>query len=182
MPKIICAECKAIENVEEAPEAMARVLCSSCRAHGGSAKKAQPPRKTKRRTIPSKQHGTRVMLPIKCSNCGKLDTLDYVPKGGDIDDVLCKACAAEAFGASSEWARIERYKKNDARKDQDFEFHCDECGRKDLLPFKPQPDRIYLCTRCHHEHETPRHDRIAGRQKAVDGIFVRRTPPGSKED
>lgn len=185
MPKIICAECKAIEDVEEAPSSMSGVLCSACKARGPrqqrSPKRAEsPPRK--RRNIPRKQHGTRVMLPIKCSECGKLDTLDYVPKGADFDDVLCKECAAKTFGDKSEWAKIEGYKQKDAQKDQEWEFHCDECGRKDILPFQPQPDRTYLCSRCHHEHETPSRERIAGRERAAGGVFIRRKSPDSSDD
>lgn len=179
MPKIICADCKAIETVEQAPPPMTRVLCSKCKAKPQvkpkGSKNDSSAKKGPRRNSPRKKHGTRVMLPIKCSECGKLDTLDYVPKGAAFNDVLCKECAAATFGPKSDWARIEGYKQQDAQKEnQEHEFHCDECGRKDLLPFKPQPERTYLCSRCHYEHETPQHERIADREEAAPGIFIRR--------
>lgn len=166
MPKIICARCKAIEDVKTLPEPGTTVLCTNCRLQGHKG----PARKIK--SIPRKQHGTRVMLPITCSECGEKDTLDYVPKGAALDEVLCRSCALKAFGPDSDWARVVRYKEKDAKKE--YEFSCDECGRTDYLPFEPREDRTYLCNLCRFDHDTPSKDRLAGREKTAGGVFIRR--------
>ena len=167
MPKIICAKCKAIEDVDEQPTS-GSVLCSRCQAearHKSSAKN--------RKSIPRKKHGTRVMLPIKCAECGAPDTLDYVPKGANLDEILCRACAREEFGDDSAWARVDRRKQREAG-GAEWAFTCDECGRKGYLPFEPQPDRIYECNLCRMDHDTPSRERLAGREKAGGGVFIRR--------
>jgi len=41
-------------------------------------------------------HGTRVARRIKCSACGKSDTIDFAPK--DPTKVLCRKCAFETYG------------------------------------------------------------------------------------
>lgn len=174
MPKIICANCKAIEDVDEAPPARTAVLCSDCKKHQRSPSASSPTRRNRRNSTPQRKHGTRVMLPITCVRCGDADTLDYVPKGADLDDVLCSKCAREEFGTDSDWARIERQKKKDSR--PDYEFTCDECGRTDYLHFEPKDDRTYLCNLCMMDHDTPSKDRLAGRQKAAGGVFIRRQP------
>ena len=168
MPKIICSQCKAIEDVAEEPAADTSVLCSKCRMHTPStARKVR-----KRKTIPRKKHGTRVMLPITCAECGGADTLDYVPKGADLDDILCRDCAREEFGTNSDWARIERKKKQEAG--AEWEFQCDTCGRTDYLPFEPKPDRIYDYNLCRLDHDVPSRERLQGREKAAGGVFIRR--------
>ena len=171
MPKIICARCKAIEDVDEETAARDTILCSKCEIASRSKSRA---RSEKRKSIPRKQHGTRVMLPITCAECGEPDTLDYVPKGADLDDVLCGKCAQEQFGSDSPWARIDRKKKG--QKDQEWEFECDECGRTDYLPFEPQPDRHYECNLCRLDHDTPSPERLSGKEKAAGGVFIRRNP------
>ncbi len=172
MPKIICANCKAIEDVEEAPPSMTAVLCSKCGVHQRKAK-AKPSTNTRRKSTPQKKHGTRVMLPITCVRCGKSDTLDYVPKGADLDDVLCSHCARQEFGTDSDWARIDRQKAKKSGKE--YAFDCDECGRTDYVPFEPKEDRTYLCNYCMMDHDTPKKERLAGRQKAAGGVFIRRS-------
>ena len=169
MPKIICAQCKAIENVAEEPSDDQSVLCSKCRMHSP----ANARKRRKRKTIPRKRHGTRVMLPITCGECGETDTLDYVPKGADLDDVLCRECAREEFGTDSDWARIEQKKKREAGGGE-WKFDCDTCGRTDYLPFEPQPEREYECNLCRLDHDVPSPDRLKGREKAAGGVFIRR--------
>lgn len=119
------------------------------------------------------------MLPITCSECGEKDTLDYVPKGAALDDVLCRACALKTFGPDSDWARIDRYKERDTQKE--YEFSCDECGRTDYLPFQPHKDRTYLCNLCRFDHETPSKGRLAGREKTAGGVFIRRRKPPEED-
>lgn len=189
MPKIICAQCKAIEDVDELPPAHTTVLCTECKTHTRRAQiKPTSPRtgpkipKNKPQSIPRKRHNTRVMLPITCKECGQPDTLDYVPKGANLDEILCRDCAAEIFGDDSDWARIEGYKKKDAEKDKEWEFQCDDCGRTDYLPFEPQDDRQYQCNLCRFEHDTPSPDRISGRKKAAGGVFIRRPPPSETSE
>lgn len=179
MPKIICAQCKSIETIDEEPAADETVLCSTCRQRSEAKQSAgRGTRRGKRKTVPRKKHGTRVMLPITCAECGETDTLDYVPKGADLDDVLCRDCAREEFGTDSDWARIERKK---AREHGDeWEFECDSCGRTDYLPFEPKPDRVYECNLCRYDHEVPSRDRLANREKAAGGVFIRRS--GSNDE
>lgn len=169
MPKIICARCKSIEDVDEQPDAQEAVLCSDCRA----VDESESSQKRRRKKVPRKEHGTRVMLPITCAECGEADTLDYVPKGAKLDEVLCRDCAREEFGTDSDWARIERTKQREAG-DREWEFECDSCGRTDYLPFKPKPDREYECNMCRLEHDTPSPDRLSGREEAAGGVYIRR--------
>lgn len=170
MPKIICTRCKSIEHVDDAPASASAVLCSKCGRQSRSDETR--PSRRRRKTSPRKKHGTRVMLPITCANCGTEDTLDYVPKGADLDDVLCSDCAREKFGTDSDWARVERKKARD--KGREWSFECDECGRTDWVPFEPKPDRTYLCNLCRFDHDTPSPERLAGREKAAGGVFIRR--------
>lgn len=169
MPKIICAQCKALEDVDKRPTGDADVLCSKCRARARSEGRER----RKRKTAPRKKHGTRVMLPITCAECGQSDTLDYVPKGADLDEVLCRKCAREEFGTDSDWARIERKKQREA--DGEWEFECESCGRTDYLPFEPKPDRVYECNLCRLDHDVPSPERLKGREKAAGGVFIRRS-------
>ncbi len=173
MAKIICAQCKSIEDVDDEPRAAETFLCSECRKADGSNAGKRSRKKEKSKSIPRKQHGTRVMLPITCAECGETDTLDYVPKGADLDDVLCSDCAREEFGTDSDWARIERTKEEEAD-DKEWRFECDECGRVDYLPFEPKPDREYECNLCRLDHDTPKKDRLSGREEAAGGVFIRR--------
>lgn len=178
MPKIICAQCKAIEDVEEAPSSIEPVLCSECKVHARPTSKlehASPSRRAKRKfkSVPRRKHGTRVMLPITCAECGASDTLDYVPKGADLDDVLCSDCAREQFGTDSDWARIER-KKSQESDGGEWAFECDTCGETDYLPFEPKPEREYTCNLCRFDHDTPSRERLEGREKAAGGVFIRR--------
>jgi CxxC-x17-CxxC domain-containing protein len=168
MPKVICAECKAIEDIDEAPASLTAFLCARCEA------RAAQPTKPSEKHIPRKKHGTRVMLPITCARCGKSDTLDYVPKGGDLDAALCGACAQQAFGDRKDWAKVQEEKKKDLRLEHPFQ--CSQCGRTDYLPFEPRRDREYECNLCRFDHELPSPDRIKGRESAGSGgVFIRRT-------
>lgn len=169
MPRIICGQCKTIENVEETPPRGQKVLCSKCAA--SPRRVSEGPKK--RKNIPRKSHGTRVMLPITCAECGKLDTLDYVPKGTKLEEILCSGCAQEKFGTDSDWARVDRAKEREA-KNKEWPFECSECGKTDYLPFEPYPDREFQCNMCRFEHEVPSHERLAGRKKAAGGVFIRR--------
>ncbi len=175
MPKIICTRCKNIEDVSEEMASEETFICSKCER--AARKKSRASARQRRKSIPRKQHGTRVMLPITCAECGETDTLDYVPKGADLDDVLCQDCAREQFGTDSDWARIERKKNKRNKADKEWEFECDECGRTDYLPFEPQPDRHYECNLCRLDHDTPSPERLSGREKAAGGVFIRRNSP-----
>lgn len=182
MEKIICSKCKSIEEVEQAPASTEAALCSECRKEksDGAPRSSdkhltkRSEQKTRDQSIPRKEHGTRVMLPITCMQCGETDTLDYVPKGADLDEVLCSDCARERFGSDSAWARIERSKQNETG-DREWKFECDECGRVDYLPFEPKPDRDYQCNLCRLDHDTPSKERLRGKQKAAGGVFIRRS-------
>lgn len=171
MPKVICSECQSIKDVESRPESTIDFVCSDCKK--GDRSSSPQGRKRKKKKIPRKDHGTRVMLPITCAECGQTDTLDYVPKGADLDDVLCSECARDQFGTDSDWARIDRAKEKESG-DKEWEFQCDECGRTDYLPFEPKDDRTYECNLCRLDHDTPSEDRLKDREVAAGGVFIRR--------
>lgn len=182
MPKVICTRCKSIEDVDDAPPSTEAVLCSDCRQKKKRpGKTRRSSRKKRNQSVPRKDHGTRVMLPITCAKCGETDTLDYVPKGAALDDVLCRECAREEFGTDSDWARMDRTKKNESD-DDEWEFECDKCGRTDYLPFEPKPDREYQCNLCRLDHDTPSKERLQGRKQAAGGVFIRRGDDSDDED
>jgi|SRR5690554_4325413 len=170
MPKIICADCKAIENVAQAPPPGTRAVCGDCQ----QARIEQ--RRGDKKNIPRRKHGTRVMLPITCSECGTKEILDYMPKGAKIEEVLCTPCARKLFGTDSPWARTDAAKRREQERESktSWEFKCAECGRDDLLPFFPKPGEDFFCKRCHQEQETPSKERLAGREKAGGGVFIRK--------
>ena len=50
----------------------------------------------RRRHAPRHRHNTRVSLPITCAQCGENDTLEYMPKGKKLDELLCNCvCKGE---------------------------------------------------------------------------------------
>jgi CxxC-x17-CxxC domain-containing protein len=122
-----------------------------------------------------KKHGTRVAVQIVCSECGKQDTLEYMPKGVKLTHVLCSACMGRATDPDSEWSMIEKERKE--ARPLDWEFLCSECGLKDYLPFEPHEDRFYECQRCLHDHEAPDPSRLAGKEEVKAHVFRRRAVP-----
>jgi CxxC-x17-CxxC domain-containing protein len=137
MAEIICDQCGARDEVPFEPKG-GKLYCTDCyRARQKKKRKNAPPRK---------KHGTRVSFPIECSRCGTEETLDYVPKGVKMSEILCTSCMADEEGPESEWTKVRREKALEEQ--NEWEIECPECGRTDYLGFEPKPDRIYKCERC----------------------------------
>lgn len=124
---------------------------------------------------PRKKHGTRVSFPIVCAECSKEEILDHVPKGVKFDEILCTTCMDERAGKDSTWATVRALKAEEQRRS--WEFRCAECEVVDTLPFKPDPEREYLCQRCFKDAPEPEVGGIADRaqlEKAGKGVLRRR--------
>jgi CxxC-x17-CxxC domain-containing protein len=55
---------------------------------------------------------------------------------------MCTACRKEEYGRSWRDLRAEAQRK-------DWPIVCAKCGADDTVPFKPLPDREFLCKACH---------------------------------
>src|SRR2546422_9696744 len=86
-------------------------------------------------------------LDITCADCGEVFPFsereqDYYRERGLSHPKRCKPCrdARRAnFGSGSRQPGAEREK---------FEIVCDQCGKTDSVPFKPQEGRPVLCGEC----------------------------------
>ncbi|MBA2664018.1 MAG: hypothetical protein H0U74_17140 [Bradymonadaceae bacterium] len=166
MAIINCSLCNAEEDVPFQPREGSSVLCRKC--FKAQPKPAGPPKKH----VPRTQHGTRVSLFIDCSECGKHDELDYVPKGTPMNEMLCNDCAAKRFGDASHWAEVSRAKESEAR--TEWAFICDDCGREDYLKFAPMASRTYQCNRCFSDQEVPAKERLQDKAKLESNVFIRK--------
>ncbi len=110
----------------------------------------QPPRD---RDDASERVPTRVAFRITCAQCGREDTLPLVPKR--MDGYLCRACAANAFGADSRGAE---------GLVDGFVFACAKCGTETRLPRAPKQAEGLLCPRCMSGEEVPHPERVHGSQ------------------
>lgn len=87
-------------------------------------------------------------LEITCAECGEVFSFaereqDYYRERGLSHPKRCKACrdARRAnFGSS-------RGGGSGAERER-FEIVCDQCGKTDNVPFKPQEGRPVLCSEC----------------------------------
>lgn len=124
---ITCSVCGKEDTLPFEPEHTAGVLCRECHAIYQSVLKE------KRAKNPRSKHGTRISLPITCAACGKRETLNYMPKGRKLDELLCSECAQAHFGENAEWIaerkRIEREhairlrtKKSERQLEKEAEF------------------------------------------------------------
>jgi hypothetical protein len=179
MAKIICARCQVEDEVDFEPSEEARILCASChdriRLEAQRVKEEQTqsaPERGPKKPPPRKKHGTRIFLPIECTACGKKETLDYVPKGGSLDEVLCSGCALKKWGEKSRWAEVARKKEKEQK--TEFEFVCIDCGRIDYLGTPPMKGRTYQCARCYYEHEEPHKERLEDRERVEKSVFIRK--------
>ena len=86
-------------------------------------------------------------LEITCAECGEPFPFtereqDYYRERGLSHPKRCKPCRdarRQNFGGAREGGGAEREK---------FEITCDQCGKPDSVPFKPQPGRPVLCSAC----------------------------------
>jgi CxxC-x17-CxxC domain-containing protein len=86
-------------------------------------------------------------LEITCAECGTPFPFsereqDYYRERGLSHPKRCKPCRdarRQNFGGAREGGGAEREK---------FEIVCDQCGKPDSVPFKPQAGRAVLCSYC----------------------------------
>jgi len=172
--RVTCTLCGKKDKVPFRPKPDQDVFCGDCfkfkREGVQRGREAQAPRV---------KHNTRVMLPIQCALCGKNETLDYVPKGIALQDILCSSCVRSTHGEESRWAEISE--KKVAEKQAEWSFDCSECGREDYLKFEPKPGEEYLCGRCFKEQEIPSPERLEGRKKVGPAVFIRKSKSRDQE-
>jgi hypothetical protein len=161
MPTIVCDVCGKADQIKYLPaDEAAQIMCNDC---------FKTIKEERERSIPRKAHGTRVSFPIKCAECGKNETLDYIPKG-HINDPLCTECAAAHFGDRDNFRLTNKTKARDNK--THWNAKCMDCGRIEILMAAPAPD--FLCSRCYNDHEQAAPDALAGTIKVAQGIHVRK--------
>lgn len=165
--RITCTLCGNKDKVPFRPKPDQDVFCGDCYKY-----KREGVHRGRESKAPRVKHGTRVMLPIECALCGKNETLDYVPKGIALQDVLCSECMRSTHGEESRWKEISQ--KKVAEKKAEWTFNCSECGREDYLKFEPKPEEDYQCGRCFKEQHSPSPERLAGRKKVGPAVFIRK--------
>lgn len=87
-------------------------------------------------------------LDITCAECGTTFPFgereqDYYRERGLSHPKRCKPCRdarRQNFGSSRQGGGGADREK--------FEIVCDQCGKTDRVPFKPQPGRPVLCGEC----------------------------------
>jgi CxxC-x17-CxxC domain-containing protein len=87
-------------------------------------------------------------LEITCAECGTAFPFgereqDYYHERGLSHPKRCKPCRdarRQNFGSSRQGGGGAEREK--------FEIVCDQCGKPDSVPFKPQPGRPVLCGYC----------------------------------
>ena len=116
---------------------------------------------------PRKKHGTRVLLNVVCSGCGKESTLDYKPKGVSLKAILCEACMKET-AIAPRW-EIVREKKSMEAGGRQWTLTCADCGRKELVSKPLRKGKVHVCRRCKEDEATPDHSRLEGAEPLAEG-------------
>jgi CxxC-x17-CxxC domain-containing protein len=88
-------------------------------------------------------------LEITCAECGTAFPFsereqDYYRERGLSHPKRCKPCRdarRAGFGSA-------RQGSGGGAERERFEIVCDQCGKPDTVPFKPQPGRPILCANC----------------------------------
>lgn len=140
-----CPICGKVDTVHFKPKRPDELICSDCLEEHGSGHDF-----SKILNSPRRKHKTNVALPIICSDCGKEDILDYVPKGVPLYELKCGSCMFEAL-PESKWAEINQLKDREA--DKKYSIACEKCGCDWELPFKPRPGKRYRCEACFDEND-----------------------------
>ena len=152
-----CSVCGTEDTVPFIPREGASLLCRGCQA---IYKQVQEDKAAAERAkIPRKAHNTRVSLPIVCAECGKEETLSYVPKGVPLTEVRCTECQSSSLGEDSRYvARAKEIERE--RSPKLHEVPCDTCGTIIRMKKKPWPGREYECESC-----------FKGFARAKDGVL-----------
>ena len=86
---VICDICGTETTVPFEPKPGRDVYCTEC--YLVRKEKLDKQKQQEEKKAPRKTHGTRVSFPITCARCGTDETLDYVPRGVKLSEVLCSA-------------------------------------------------------------------------------------------
>lgn len=155
-----CASCQATDTVPFSPEP--GLLCREC---------LKAEREIRTRHAPSRKHNTRVSLPITCFKCGKHETLDHMPKGKKIEELMCTACTAETLGVKSRWNKVVKQKKEE--QPSSWRVSCCECGVNIFLNTRPGHGREYMCESCDLGVERAKPDLLKGTEELTGGVRKR---------
>ncbi len=152
-----CSVCGKEDTVPFVPREGASLLCRECQAVYKQVQ--QDKAAAERAKIPRKAHNTRVSFPIVCPECGKEETLSYVPKGVPLSEVLCTECQSSKLGENSRYvAKAKEIEQERAPKV--YKVPCASCDEIILMTKKPWPGREYECESC-----------FKGFARAKDGVL-----------
>ena len=157
-----------------APSAETKTRCPlSPRATWCAKNACGAEKEIRERHAPRRQHGTRVLIEITCAQCGKHESLDYMPRGKKLDEILCTGCAGESFGKGSKWQRVRQQKKKE--EGRSWKVPCDECGKPIYMNLKPKEDRLNICSSCYFDHVPAGRDATKGAEPVAKGVLKRRS-------
>lgn len=155
-----CVSCGEMDTLPFEPKG--DVKCKDC---------FRAEREIRRRHAPVQKHNTRVMLPIVCCQCGKKETLDHMPKGKKLHELMCSECTEEMLGAKSTWNEVRQQKRSERRRS--WKVSCDECGVPIFMNTRPRREEFYLCGSCENDHVRATGDALANADKVTGGVHKR---------
>ncbi len=155
-----CASCGELDTLPFEPKG--DVKCQDC---------FRAEREIRRRHAPVQRHNTRVTLPITCYKCGKEETLDHMPKGKKLDELMCSECTEETLGVKSRWNEVRQQKRDERQRS--WRVSCDECGVSLYINERPRRDRFYSCVSCEKEHVRAKGDALQGANEVAGGVHKR---------
>ncbi|MFB6264764.1 MAG: CxxC-x17-CxxC domain-containing protein [Bradymonadaceae bacterium] len=163
--EITCSRCGGEGTVPFEPAEDSAVYCRDC------FREVRREERRREESSPRKKHNTRVSFQITCSECGEEAELDYVPRGVDLDEVMCEECFRRE-SESIRWRQVQDRKERERK--SEWTFECAECGRTDVLNFEPEPDRDYRCARCFYDQAEPDPERVESKERVGRGVYIRR--------
>lgn len=151
--RFTCAECGEPDTVSFRTDSTRDLLCAQCQAR----------RRVRQRVKKRNRRGGRSGgYAIRCSHCGRRDTVPFKPRRGGA--VLCGRCMDDP--------RVVRVGGRVLHS-----IVCGSCGRHDQVPFKPRRGRSVLCGSCHHAEQSARKRARANfwtrHPRRVDGDEIR---------
>lgn len=157
-----CSSCGVTDTIPFEPKG--DVTCKDC---------FKAEREIRRRHAPVQRHNTRVTLPITCCKCGKNETLDHMPKGKKLDELMCSDCTAETLGSQSRWNQVRQQKRDE--RTRSWMVPCEDCRTPIYLNVRPSSDRVYLCESCDKDFVRSSGDALEGAQEIAGGVHKRKS-------
>jgi CxxC-x17-CxxC domain-containing protein len=155
-----CSSCGELDTLPFEPKG--EVKCKDC---------FRAEREIRRRHAPIQTHNTRVMLPIQCYKCGKEETLDHMPKGKKLSELMCSECTEETLGVKSRWNDVRQQKRDENQRS--WRVSCDECSISLYVSARPSREKEYICESCEKEHVRARGDALQGTDEIGGGVHKR---------